>query len=112
LRLKSKTIRLTGANTFKRVFDGKRIATEDLVFYFRPNGADCGRVGLVVGRKAYAGAVTRNHLKRRLRELFRKKLGALRGFDVVIVAKRGRKEPGFELLERQMNRLALTVEGK
>lgn len=83
-----------------------------MVFYFRPNGSVEGRVGLVVGRKAYAGAVTRNLLKRRLRALYRHSVAAMRGFDVVIVARRGRKEPGFAALEGQVRKLAVALEGK
>lgn len=63
-------------------------------------------MGLVIGRKAYAGAVTRNRLKRRLRDLFRRHYGELGGHDVIMIAKRGRQEPEYGNLERQFARLA------
>jgi ribonuclease P protein component len=109
---KSSSIRLSGKNAFDLAFAGNRVATPDLVFYYRPNGTALGHLGLVIGRKAFAGAVTRNRLKRRLRELFRRHLGVARGFDVVVVAKRGRPEPEFAILERQMKKLAGALEGK
>ncbi len=112
LRRKSRDISLSGDGAFKLAFAGSKVVTSDLVFYYRQNGTDGGRVGLVVGRKAFAGAVTRNRLKRRLRELFRRHVGAMRGFDLVVVARRGRPEPKFEILERQFKKLAGTLEGR
>ena len=112
LRRNPRSIRLTGKKSFDLAFAGKRVSTPDLVFYCRPNGTDRGRAGLVIGKKAYAGAVTRNHLKRWLRDLFRRNLDCLRGYDVVVVAKRGRPMPEYAMLGRQMKKLAMTLEGK
>lgn len=66
-------------------------------------------MGLVVARKAHAGAVVRNRIKRRLRELFRHLHDTVLGQDVVIVVRRGRDEPDFKTLERQMEKLAAVL---
>lgn len=66
-------------------------------------------MGLVVGRKAHAGAVVRNRIKRRLRVLFRRLPDTVNGQDVVIVVRRGRDEPDFKTLERQMEQLAAVL---
>jgi len=106
LRHKSSKIRLSGKKAFSHVFAGRRVVTPDLVFHYAPNRMDFGRMGLVIGKKAYVGAVTRNRLKRLLRAHFRRIVDAVKGFDVAIVARQGRKLPDFKTLERQMDCLA------
>jgi ribonuclease P protein component len=61
------------------------------------NGLDKARVGFAVPR-ATGGAVQRNRLRRRLRELLRPRLAELAGVDVVISVRRdARKLSGPEL---------------
>ena len=74
---------------FRRVFrKGRRFGTPFLRIHFVPNGRPYSRLGLVVRRKL-GKAVTRNRLKRRLREVFRKHKYELETpFDVVLVAER------------------------
>lgn len=50
-----------------------------------PNGTDVARAGLVVPR-AVGGAVVRNRMRRRLREVLRPRLAELAGLDVVVIA--------------------------
>jgi ribonuclease P protein component len=45
-----------------------------------------GRIGLVVSRKASPRAVTRNRVKRQIRESFRRYQERLCGLDIVVVA--------------------------
>lgn len=63
--------RLTHANEFQRVYDA-RVSKRagPLVVYLLPNDGACHRLGLSVGRRV-GNAVTRNAVKRRLRESFR-----------------------------------------
>lgn len=103
---KFKKSRLTGQTAFKAVYAGARYATADLVYYYTRATLPQGRVGVVIGKKAFVGAVVRNRIKRRLRELYRQFVAVLADMDLVIVVKRGRQEPEYGSLERQFKTLA------
>jgi ribonuclease P protein component len=74
---------------FRRVFQkGRRFGTAFLRIHFVPNHRPYSRLGLVVRRKL-GKAATRNRLKRRLREVFRKHKYELdTPLDIVLVAER------------------------
>ena len=59
----------------------------------RPNGLEHCRVGFAVGRQV-GGAVVRNRVKRRLRELARA-LPLVPGHDIVIAARPSSRSAGF-----------------
>lgn len=65
----------------------------------RPGGLQLRRMGLVTGRKV-GNAVTRNRVKRLLREVFRlNKHRLLPGADVVFVSRPAAAKYGFHQLE-------------
>ena len=67
----SRKERLHKRKDFLRIYSqGKRIYAATLVAYFLPNKLDQHRLGVTVSRKI-GKAVTRNRIKRRIRELFR-----------------------------------------
>lgn len=81
--------RLSRSGDFDRVFrDGRSHANRYLVVYSFPrSGEDEPRLGISVGRKV-GGAVTRNQVKRQLREAFWACAGELPdGHDFVVVAR-------------------------
>lgn len=68
---------------------GRRVATAHFVFFVRLGDAAApSRLGLIVSRKV-GNAVVRNRLRRRCRELFRRRFGAELGdgVDLVVLAK-------------------------
>ena len=69
-----------------------------LYSFAREDGADAGaRLGLSVPKKAVSGAVARNRIKRRLRELWRARLDALPpGRDYVLIVRPGLTEAAEE----------------
>ena len=77
------TVTIKRNHEFQRLYHkGKSAATPYLALYCRKN-----RLGLTVGKKV-GGAVTRNRVRRRVREIYRLHEGELRpGYDIVVVAR-------------------------
>lgn len=84
----TKAHRLRHAREFKHVYETRhRRESGPLLAYGVPNTLAHPRLGLSVSRKV-GGAVTRNKVKRRLREAFRKlKVRLDQPFDYVIVVR-------------------------
>ena len=72
---------------FRRLYSTSGHANSYLVLYARKNRTSTNRVGITVGKKL-GGAVVRNRVRRRLREVYR--LNEERftpGWDIVVVAR-------------------------
>lgn len=72
---------------FRRLYSTSGHANSYLVLYARKNRSAANRVGVTVGKKL-GGAVVRNRVRRRLREVYR--LNEERftpGWDIVVVAR-------------------------
>jgi ribonuclease P protein component len=82
------TTSLKKNHEFKRLYNkGKNAASQYAVVYCRRNGRTENRLGITVSSKL-GGAVARNRIRRRLKEIYRineEKLSV--GYDVVIVAR-------------------------
>ena len=83
-----KTVSLKENRLFRRLYaKGKTAATPYLAVYCRRNGKNGNRLGITVSTKL-GNAVTRNRVRRRLREVYRLNETKLRtGYDIVIVAR-------------------------
>jgi len=88
---------------FKRLYNrGKSAASSYAAVYCRRNGSSENRLGVTVSTKL-GGAVKRNRIKRRLKEVYRineEKFFA--GYDIVIVARMRSRYSGFQELENSI----------
>ncbi len=72
---------------FRRLYGTTGQANSYLVLYARRNRTQYNRVGVTVGKKL-GGAVVRNRVRRRLREVYRLNEAAFApGWDIVVVAR-------------------------
>ena len=104
--------RLSRSRDFDAVYRrGRSVSTRYLVLYSFPREGDDGgeepRLGLAVPRAA-GGAVERNRIKRRLRELWSTRLaGVPAGCDYVLIVRPGLAEAaesrGFEWLAERLD---------
>lgn len=77
---------------------GRAHGNQTLVVRVRPNGGTATRFGFAVG-KAVGGAVVRNLVKRRLREIARG-TATKPGLDIVVGARKPAAEATYQELER------------
>lgn len=83
-----KAVRLKSAKSFAAVFkQAKKLHFREFRVYLKANGLNYPRLGLAVSKKNAKKAVTRNLIKRIIRENFRENQEKLKGWDIVFVAK-------------------------
>ena len=82
------SVTLKQNSDFRRLYaKGKSSANRYLVLYCRRSGRALNRMGYTVSARL-GGAVVRNRVRRRLREIARLNMPALKtGFDIVVVAR-------------------------
>lgn len=81
-----------------------RTRTRFFVLRWGPSAAGTCRIGLAVSRKVSKRAVTRNRIKRIIRESFRDRRADLAPFDVLVIA-----QPSAALADNQMLRRDLDL---
>jgi len=79
---------LTKNHEFKRLYNkGKSVASKFVVIYCIRNGKDENKLGITVSTKL-GGAVQRNRVRRRLKEIYRlNEHTLLKGYNIVLVAR-------------------------
>ena len=98
-----KSERIRKNTEFVSTMKGKRLSVDGLSLFYTPNEKGNFRVGISVGKKL-GNAVTRNRLRRRVRNCIMKTLqGHTLGFDLVFVARR-------ELAAAEYGKILKTVE--
>lgn len=103
----NKRERLLHSKQFQFVFDNpQRVGSPQLTILFRKNiETNQARLGLTVAKKQFAKSVTRNRIKRNLREVFRKNKKLLEAIDIIFIPKKG-----LDVLEG--NQLTLFLESQ
>ena len=93
-------------NEFRRLYNkGKNAASKYVAVYCRKNGRAANRLGVTVSTKL-GGAVQRNRIRRRLKEIYRLNETNLSvGYDVVIVARQASRQAEFKELESSVRYL-------
>ena len=91
---------------------GAKVSAGSLLALVRRNEIGVTRLGLTVSNKV-GNSVVRNRIRRRLRELFRKRKGALpAGLDLVLVARASAKDADFARLARDFEQLTSRLSGQ
>lgn len=97
-----KRFRLRRRPEFTRTMDnGQKIVTQALVMIAVPTQGPASRIGFIVSKKV-GGAVTRNRVRRRLRELFRQLPARPVGMDIVVIARPQARAMDYETLRQAM----------
>jgi len=91
---------LTKNHEFKRLYNrGKSFVSKHAVVYCSKNFSTINKLGITVSTKL-GGAVQRNRIRRRLKEIYRLNEPALRkGYNIVIVARHGSRDAMWKDLE-------------
>lgn len=84
---------------------GRRFVGRWFVFFVRPARGSCARLGVTITKKT-GSAVVRNHLRRRLRELFRRSDGFRVAVDLVVNVRPGAERAEFAELARDFEKLS------
>ena len=101
----SRNSRLTSPSDFQKVFDSNtRSADSSFVVLARPNGLDVPRLGFAVSARRVRLAVTRNLIKRIVRESFRLQQEQLSGLDIVVLVQKPVLKADRRLLRASIER--------
>ena len=77
---------LTSADFERVFFKPRKLFSQHFVFFIRKNHLDYPRLGFAISVKKVRKSVTRNFLKRIIRESFRLNQYRLSNFDIVVIA--------------------------
>jgi len=104
--------RLKKKKDFAKVYKkGKGFKQDFLFLKAVENGLEDTRIGIVVSSKIAKKAVERNLIKRRLREIIRKRIEEIKpGLDIVLITLKGiSKETSFQAIEETIDKLLLKL---
>ena len=86
---------------------GKRHHTKNFTIIIYPNGGDSTRLGIIVSKRM-GKSVTRNRIKRLIREFFRlHKHEIPKGYDVLIVASKENDTLNFAAIQEEVGNLLI-----
>jgi ribonuclease P protein component len=87
---------------FRNLYNrGRSSSSKHLVMYCRKNRRSANRYGISISKKV-GNAVTRNKIRRRLKEIYRLNEAGLRiGFDIVMIAKVKSRHADYRTLNNE-----------
>ena len=94
-------LRIFNSLDFKIIYkQGFSVINKDLVLYYKRNKTNDIRIGITVSSRI-GNAVTRNRIKRIIREVFRKRILDIKsGYDIVLITRKPIKEKSFHEIEK------------
>ena len=103
-------MRLGRRSEYQAVYhSGQRRSSQQFIVFFRSNGGEHSRFGISV-KKALGGAVVRNRIKRRIREILRLSQSEIpSGWDIVIHPRSTVARAEFASLQAELLRLLRSV---
>lgn len=107
-------LRLTEAADYRQVFNSPdyRISTGNVLLLARNNHSSLARLGLAVAKKNVPLAVTRNRIKRLVRETFRSNQHILAGLDIVFLCRSGLTKQAESEQQQQISKAFVKLENK
>lgn len=106
----TKQAKLIKTDEFSSVFSfRKRISTTHLVLHYQPNTLQHARLGLVIGKKTAKLAVSRNYMRRVLREFFRLQQAEIRPADLVIRVQKAFDKLKFYQIKQEFDELIIKL---
>jgi ribonuclease P protein component len=101
-----KQAKMIKTDDFSSVFNfRKRISTQYLAIHYQPNSLQRARLGLVVGKKTSKLAVSRNYMRRVLREFFRLQQHEICNVDLIIRVQKKFSKVDFIQIKQEFNTL-------
>ncbi|SNT71105.1 ribonuclease P protein component [Psychrobacter sp. LV10R520-6] len=108
----TKEQRLLTPAAFREVFDApeRKLHQSHLMAFVRSNTHDQPRIGMAITKRKVPTAVTRNLIKRKIREQFRGQAYKLENKDIVFIIKRSIKDLDKKELNNQINNIFKKIE--
>jgi ribonuclease P protein component len=106
----SKKAKMIKTDEFSSVFNFRKcISSQYLVMHYQPNALQRARLGLVVGKKTSKLAVSRNYMRRVLREFFRLNQHEVCHVDLIIRVQKKFGKVNFIQIKQDFHMLILKL---
>ena len=101
-----KQAKMIKTDDFSSVFNfRKRISSQYLAMHYQPNSLQHARLGLVIGKKTAKLAVSRNYMRRVLREFFRLQQHEVCHVDLIVRVQKKFSKVDFIQIKQEFNLL-------